>query len=187
MPLKQEELIAFFHELDPIYVELDDPIENFIGISILIDNTVLIWDHHEDGFDDEVNPEQDSTQVWGNLDYSDGAPPGCTNSSCDVLNSGTSIVVSNAVPTDIPDNETMTFYFDGGDKVLTSGPITMTRGAFPLESSVVGNANASYGIPGTHMEGATEVFTTTWWGNSFEAPVGQNIPIINNTGREGPQ
>ncbi len=53
------------------------------------------YDHWEDGFEpDPSNPAQATTQVWGDGDASNGAPPGIPG---DVLHSGTVIVLQSPV------------------------------------------------------------------------------------------
>ncbi len=54
------------------------------------------------------------------------------------------------------------FKYDGGDKVLASYPIAITRGAYPDS-------------PGSLMAGGVEVLDTSEWGTFYVAPVGQNV------------
>lgn len=55
-----------------------------------------------------------------------------------------------------------TIVYDGGDRLVASAPITITRGAYPDD-------------PGSLMAGGIEVHDVGMWGNEYEAPVGIDI------------
>lgn len=76
----------------------------------------------------------------------------------DVLSAGEAIVVSNLVelPRDIKD-----IFYDGGDKIISSGPIKVTRGAFPDTPDRDSNG------PGPLMAGTVEVAESSTWGKEF--------------------
>lgn len=54
--------------------------------------------------------------------------------------------------------------YDGGDRIQSSYPISVTRGAYPE-------------TPGSLLAGAVEVKDTTLWGTLFEAPTGSDVSI----------
>lgn len=132
-----------------------------IAISISTDDTVIWWDHWEDGYDaDVLNMTAASTEIWGDGQKSNGCHPDvtdCTDEN-DVLKAGDNIVIQNTIP--IP--RTTEIKYDGRDKVQASYPITITRGSYPKE-------------PGSLMAGGIEVHDTNSWGKNYEAPIGQNI------------
>lgn len=103
------------------------------SFSFLFHQTVIWYDHVEDGFDiDSTNSTLASgtTQIWGDGIASNGCRPDittCTDSS-DILNAGANIVLRNTV--EIPRNVNK-YVFDGGDRVQASFPVAMTRGAYP--------------------------------------------------------
>jgi len=71
------------------------PIESMFSVSVSVDNTVIWYDHWEDGYEmDLVSPNSTTTEVWGDGDASNGCAPGkaCTD-ELDVLKAGDSIVV----------------------------------------------------------------------------------------------
>ena len=71
------------------------PIETYISISIVADNTIIYYDHWEDDFEiDIANPVQPTTQIWGDGDPSNGAPPGFPG---DLLHPGDIIILDNPV------------------------------------------------------------------------------------------
>jgi hypothetical protein len=117
-----------------------------IGIAVSTDNTVLYWDHWEDGFEpDATFPTKKTTQIWGDGDLSNGCVPGraCVNPADDKLKAGDVIILENDVPASRP-NPPPPLY-DGGDRIQASYPIAVTRGAYPR------------GGAGSMMAGAVEV------------------------------
>jgi hypothetical protein len=144
------------------------PVVSLISISISTDNTVIWWDHWEDGYDADVAVAMGkTTRVWGDGDATNGCAPNvpvCTHAA-DVLRAGDSIVIKNSVV--VPRNA-KTFYYDGGDRIQASFPIAVTRAAYPNS-------------PGSLLAGAVEVLETTFWGLNFEAPVGTDVGASTNT------
>jgi hypothetical protein len=123
-------------------------INTFVALTFSTDNTVLWWDHWEDGYDLDVTQVNNRifytdtivprTQIWGDRNCSNGhrymlnigrQPNGTTcKDSDDVLMAGDSIVIRDLIG--VPRNVAK-IRFDGGDRVLTSFPITMTRVGYP--------------------------------------------------------
>jgi uncharacterized repeat protein (TIGR01451 family) len=133
------------------------PIETYISISVVADDTIIYYDHWEDDFEiDIANPIQPTTQIWGDGDPSNGAPPGF---SADLLNPGDIIILDNPVD---PATRQQVIDFDGGDKLGASHSIAMTRGTWADS-------------PGTLLAGALEVYDTGRWGLNYTATVGENV------------
>lgn len=164
IPLPEDQI---YHGLKSIYpsnqscpvfgANVDNPIITYISISALSDNTVLYYDHWEDGFEiDVTRPQQATTQIWGDGNAANGAPPGIP---VDRIMADTVIVLSNAV--DINTLRTV-IDFDGGDRVSSSNLIAMTRAGWATGSS-------------TLLADAVELYDTNNWGTSFETPVGENL------------
>jgi len=134
-------------------------VNSLISVTISTDATVIWYDHWEDGFEvDVTNPEKSTTQIWGDGDASNGCAPNvsdCTDAK-DVLKAGDAIVMENDVQ--LPRKQFDKRY-DGGDRIQSSFPIAVTRGAYP-------------DTPGSLMAGAVEVLDTGHWGYAFQAPVG---------------
>jgi hypothetical protein len=117
-----------------------------IGIAVSTDNTVLYYDHWEDGFErDATNPSRTTTQIWGDGNAANGCVPRrpCTNAD-DRLRAGDVIILENDVPASRP-NLLSPLVYDGGDRVQASFPIAVTRAAYPR------------GGAGSMMAGAVEV------------------------------
>ena len=165
VPLPEDDLFnETFETLNASAAE--QPVNTLISVAIAADGTIVYYDHWEDGFESDVtSPTQTSTEVWGDMDISNGAPPGVTTDANDVLDGGDAVVLENSVP--IPRVQSNILY-DGRDRIQASFPIAVTRGAFPEQ-------------PGSLMAGAVEVLDTDSWGTEFISPVGENTPDSSDT------
>lgn len=161
MPFPEEEMFKeMFYQINP---EKARPgIVTMLSIAISTDNTVLWYDHHEDGYEEAiVTPTSVSTMVWGDRNAANGCSPNidpCTDEN-DKLMAGDVVVVQNTV--ELP-RKTSQLFYDGGDRIQVSYPIAITRGAYPVQ-------------PGSLMAGAVEVLDLENWGQAFEAPLGMDI------------
>ena len=167
VPLPEDDLLNSFLLINqtPTY-GARSPITTILSIAVAADNTIIVYDHWEDGYElDPSNPQQISTAIWGDGNLANGAPPGVTTNSGDILKGGQSLVIQNNVPA--PRNGDNTNYFDGKDKISATFPIAITRSGYP------GNA-------GSLMAGAVEVFNTEFWGVNYIAPVGMNSPSVTS-------
>lgn len=137
-------------------------VETMLSLAIATDNTVIWYDHWEDGYDFDVSQSTSaSTMVWGDGDASNGCQPDvvpCTDYT-DKLMAGTTVVIQNSVKLPRKRNE---LFYDGSDRIQASYPIAITRGAYPAQ-------------PGSLMAGAVEVLELSNWGYSFEAPLGMDL------------
>ncbi|MEZ4863381.1 MAG: hypothetical protein R3C14_18835 [Caldilineaceae bacterium] len=134
-----------------------DPINTYISISVISDNTIIYYDHWEDGFEINVGRAlQPTTEIWGDGNPANGAPPQIPS---DRINADTVIVLNN--PVNINTRQSVLDY-DGGDRIAATNAIAITRAAWATGSS-------------TLLAGAVEVYDTNSWGTTFEAPVGENI------------
>ena len=138
--------------------DVTDPIITYVSIAARTSNTIIYYDHWEDGFEDDIaNPIQPTTEIWGDGNVSNGAPPNVAN---DQINANTVIILNNAIAT----GGRGTLDFDGGDKIASSKAIAATRAAW------------SDG-PKTLFAGAVEVYDTNFWGNRYDVPVGENVSV----------
>lgn len=132
------------------------------SIVVTGDNTVIYYDHWEDGYEIDIeHPSQATTQVWGDGAASNGCAPGvssCTNAN-DVLTAGQVIALRNNVV--LPRNPATLFY-DGHDKFSATKAMAVTRAGWALS-------------PGTVLASAVDVPPVRDYGTSFVIPVGQNI------------
>ena len=141
------------------------PLRGMSSLAIAASNTVVWYDHAEDGYEGDIlNPVQLTTRIWGDGLASNGcAPPlgetgypACTDAN-DVLDAGTVILLDEDVP--VPRDSSVILY-DGGDRIQSSFPIAVTRGVH------------SGGSPGALLGGAVEVHNMDSWGTSFKSPIG---------------
>ncbi|MBN1667553.1 MAG: carboxypeptidase regulatory-like domain-containing protein, partial [Anaerolineales bacterium] len=128
----------------------------YVSITIVADGTVVYFDHWEDGFEAAVNnPQQDTTDVWGDNDPSNGMPPGYTT---DLLNAGDIVILNNPVDT----SALSVIDFDGGDKIATTEAVAVTRATWATGS-------------GTLHGGAEELLDISVWGTNFNVPVSGSV------------
>ena len=140
------------------------PMESYVSIAIFLDNTVIYYDQWEDGYERDIaNPnhpysasEPFGTQIWGDGDPSNGYPPGFPT---DRLWAGDTIELHSSVALD---RIGQAAFFDGCDKFGSTKPIAATRTVWASESK-------------TLFAGANEMYDTTYFGDEFVCPVGENI------------
>jgi hypothetical protein len=144
---------------------IDDDIITTIAIAILSDNTIIYYDHWENGLQENLldsKRRQKTTEIWGDNDPSNGQPP----TGPDILLKG-SIVLQNRVP--VPRNKDR-ILFDGGDKLTAvGGGIAVTLAAWPLHQK---NNDPTIEIL---YAGAWELYSTSRWGTRFLIPIGENL------------
>lgn len=142
-----------------------DPVETYISIAVAADGTLVYYDQWENGYDDDIaNPANlysvgnpGGTQIWGDGDLSNGAPPGIPS---DILNAGTVISLKNVVQST---TRASVIDFDGGDKIAATKPIAVTRAGWASNSK-------------TMLAGANEVYDVDNWGVEYRIPVGPTTP-----------
>ena len=143
-----------------------NPINSITSISISQDDTIVYYDHQEDGFELDITaPIQTTTEVWGDGNTSNGTAPGFPT---DILNTGSVILLNNVYFTTSPP----AISFDGGDKFGTTTNAAVTRVAW------------SDG-PDTLLAGALEVYDEARWGRNYTFPVGENLTNATANVRPG--
>src|SRR5262249_35911910 len=138
-------------------------VQTVLSIVVGTTNTVLIYDHWEDGYENDLNnPVQSTTQIWGDGILTNGVAPGTTN---DILPLGSVITLTNIVS--LPRNPS-TFKYDGRDRIGATRAVTLSRAGWTTTI-------------GTLLASSTEVYDTTRYGTFFMIPVGTNTtPTIEN-------
>ena len=132
-------------------------IVNVISIAANATNTIIVWDHFEDGYEADIaNPTQATTRIWGDGNTTNGIPPGFAT---DVINAGTVIALRSTVG--VPHNPT-NIVFDGQDKFTATKAVATSFAAWPAD-------------PGAVLADAIEVTDTTSWGTNYISPVGTNV------------
>ena len=147
----------------------NDTIHSVISLTVTADDALIYYDQWENGFDADIsNPADlyanpgnlDGVQIWGDGDASNGSPPGFPG---DLLVAGDVIVLEDDVPVPGGVRDPMQIFFDGGDKLVSTELLAVTRGAWP-----------STGVQ-AQLGGAVEVFDVNRWGTLFEVPIGENL------------
>ena len=166
VPYHPDELSAQFQaaQNQPI----DEDLVITISVSVLRPDTTLVYyDHWEDGLEPNTGIRtQNSTEVWGNNDPSDGAPQ---NIPADVFAVGSDVAVQRSL-IDVPvsDPPSTPYPYDGGDQIVSvGGSIAVTMVAWP--------EILPFDIPGYLFAGAWELYPTSRWGTEYVIPVGENL------------
>ena len=129
VPLPEDQLMASFVALAPGLA--DTSVRTTIAITAAGNGTFLYYDHWEDGYEADIaNPVQASTQVWGDANLANGAPPGCAVVTCDVVNAGRVITLQNDVFVNPRDPGTI--LFDGRDKIGSTLLVAVTQAGWPI-------------------------------------------------------
>ena len=132
--------------------------QTYMSLAAIADGTIIYYDHWEDGYEADIDaPTQPTTEIWGDGNLSNGAPPGIAS---DLIDSGTVVVMNNPVP--LP-RDPSDILFDGRDKIAASKTISMTKTGWASDSD-------------TLLAGSVELFDTDNWGTDYIVPVGQDIP-----------
>lgn len=144
-----------------------------ISISVLRSDSVIYYDHWEDELEPNITqPNQITTQVWGDNDSTNGIPPGF---STDVLNAGDVITLQNVVEVEPRDRAVV--LYDGGDKLISmGGAIAVNLAVWP--ETVLGEDLTP--IPGILFAGAWELYPTSRWGTNYVIPIGEDV--VRGTG-----
>lgn len=141
-----------------------NPVISRSGIAILYDNTVLYYDHFEDGYETDLTTRnQQSTEHWGDGNLTNGVAPigGGQYDADDVLEKGDVVIIADAVQTEFLGDR---FEYAAGDKIGATAPVAVTRAAWASGSS-------------TLLAGALELYPTNRWGLEYELPVGEDDSI----------
>ena len=138
-------------------------VQTTISIAVERSNIIIYYDQWEDGLEDDItSPTQNTTQVWGDGDVTNGVAPTvrAQGPGQDTLLDDDVIVLQNLV---LLPRDSLTLFYDGGD-VFTSigGAIAATVVTWPEG-------------PGILYACAWELYPTNQWGEQFKIPVGQDL------------
>eukprot|EP00808_Paulinella_micropora_P029505 g12409.t1 len=112
-----------------------------LGIGVLVPNTIIVYDHWEDGYEiDPRHPVQKTTEIWGDGNLTNGKPPG-VYFPLDMFVGGSHLVIFESFADATVPRDPSVILLDARDRILTTFPITMTRAGWPTSLGVV-NAGA---------------------------------------------
>lgn len=160
IPAPEDDGVAALDGIFPgsVPFPITEPMVSFTSLSLIAEETLIYYDHWEDGYEIDIsNPTQASTQIWGDGNAGNGAPPGYP---ADNLGPNTVIVLRSNV--NLATRQSVVD-FDGGDKFGATRSIAATRAFWDSGAS-------------TLLAAAFEVYPTDEWGTSFRSPVGVNSP-----------
>ncbi len=188
VPFPEDQLLQ---GLQSINATAANPVTTYISIAAVADGTIIYYDQWENGYDADIaNPlnlynggNPGGTQIWGDGDPSNGAPPfvcvggsnagaactvpsQCPSGTCDtsdLVDAGKVILLKNDVNT----ANLSAIDFDGRDKLAATKTVAVSHTAWGAGS-------------GTLLAGSVEVFDTNSWGTEFLAPIGADIADITD-------
>jgi uncharacterized repeat protein (TIGR01451 family) len=158
LPLPEAQVLQSFRSVDGMN-RVRAPLESVTSIVVTGPDTIIHYDHWEDGYETDINnPVQPTTQIWGDGDDSNGIPPGYASDPMG-LPMGAVIPLRNDV--NLPRNPAEILY-DARDRVTASKALVVTRALWARDTGPV-------------LAEAVEVSATIDHGTHYIAPVGEDV------------
>ena len=162
VPIPEQAMLASMQAINAT-VNGTGGMDSIITITATENNTIIYYDQWENGYEANLAvPGQTTgtarTQIWGDGDATNGAPPGAAVGTDPAINSGKIITLRNTIP--LP-RVAANVFFDGGDMIGASKTISISRAQIPLPT-------------GSVISSAVEVRDTRYFGTNYTAPVGAN-------------
>ncbi len=133
------------------------PMAEFITFSTASDNTVIYYDHWEDGYEADItNPIQATTEVYGDGVPGNGFPSGNPG---DLIPAGTVFSLRNFVNTSTLQ---AVLDYDARDKVASYKALSLTKVTYPQNIASL-------------LAGCYEIYERGIWGTEYRSPVGVNL------------
>ena len=162
-PFPENDMQTTLNAIDVFRGYIGNEMRTVLSMTAGLDDTVIYYDHWEDGYELDVTaPTQGTTQVWGDDDPSNGIAPGFTQ---DVIRAGTLINLEATI--DVTRNVVVLEY-DGRDRISATRPISLTRALYAIN-------------PGEVLAEACAVFDTGLHGMLYRAPVGVGTGVGGGT------
>ncbi|HPK36921.1 MAG TPA: hypothetical protein PLH01_01445, partial [Kiritimatiellia bacterium] len=158
LPLPEAQVLKAFNTLDGLG-QVKAPIDSVTSIVVTGPDTIIHYDHWEDGYEVDINnPAQPTTRIWGDGNDANGIPPGYASDPMG-LPQGAVISLRNNV--NLPRNPSQILY-DGRDRITASKALAVSRALWPVSV-------------GTVLSEAVEVTATIDHGTHYIAPVGEDV------------
>ena len=139
---------------------LTNNVRTVVSMKISYPNTIITYDHWEDGYESNITaPIQSTTRVWGDGNLTNGIAPGYPS---DIIPAGGYIILDNQfsynprVATDI--------VFDGKDKIYTTTDVAVSK--YVGDVTIVNLQSLK-----------TNVLDITRFGKYFVVPFGEDITL----------
>ena len=122
---------------------ITNDVNRIISIKSPYPGIVVTYDHWEDGYESDIrDPQQSTTEVWGDNDPINGIAPGYPT---DYIPSGGDFVFENQYIYN-PRNS-LEFYYDGKDKIHTSADVAISTVAGDVNRFDIQVAKLMFMIP----------------------------------------
>jgi len=156
VPFGEDDVHLALHTIDDFAGNIGGTMRSTISIVAGVTNTIIFYDHWEDGYEDQISaPTQSTTEVWGDWNSTNGIPPDYANDAVDA-GSIITLLTDIPVPRD-PDN----IMFDGRDKFSVNKPVAISRAMYAVS-------------PGEVLAGSAQVLDVGQHGFTHRAPIGVN-------------
>lgn len=137
-----------------------DIVRNVLSIKVNYPKTVIVYDHWEDGYETDItNPQQSTTEIWGDGDRSNGVAPGYPN---DIIPAGGEIIIDK---TFAYNRNQFSIQYDGKDKIYSTNDLAISK---------ITGSNANFGIQNVK----TDVIDITRFGKSFTIGFGEDLAAL---------
>ncbi|HMO05950.1 MAG TPA: SdrD B-like domain-containing protein [Kiritimatiellia bacterium] len=157
IPFDEDEVNVALNTIDNFSGNIGTTLRSTISIVGGITNTVLYWDHWEDGYEANIMaPTQATTKVWGDNNPLNGIPPGF---SSDRVGEGDIITLTNDIP--LPRSGT-NIYYDARDRLSVTRWVAMSRYLYAPS-------------PGEVLADSAQIYDRSKFGFEFRVPVGINV------------
>ncbi|MGI5869738.1 MAG: DUF2341 domain-containing protein [Kiritimatiellia bacterium] len=158
LPLPEAQVLQAFNTLDG-WNRIKAPMESVTSIVVTGPDTIVHYDHWEDGYEVDINnPAQPTTQIWGDGNDANGIPPGYASDPVG-LPMGAVIPLRNNVS--LPRNPSIVLY-DARDRITASKALVISRALWSVSTGPV-------------LAESIEVAATIDHGTHYVAPVGEDV------------
>ena len=138
---------------------MDNSVRNVVSIKVPYPNTIIVYDHWEDGYEDDITvPVQSTTEVWGDGDPSTGVAPGYPD---DIIPAGGYIILDETFAFNRSQTE---LRYDGRDKIYSTADIMVSK---------VTGGSSRFEVQNVK----TDVLDVTRFGRQFTIGFGENTDI----------
>jgi len=156
VPFSENDVHLALNAIDDFQGNIGSELRSTISIVAGTTNTVIYYDHWEDGYEGiATSPTQTTTEVWGDNNPINGIPPGYSE---DIVTAGSIITLDNNI--DVP-RDPAVITFDGRDEFSVTRWVAVSRAMHATD-------------PGEVLAGAAQMYDRGEYGFQFRAPVGIN-------------
>lgn len=135
-------------------------VRNILSIKVNYPKTVIVYDHWEDGYETDItNPQQSTTEIWGDGDITNGVAPGYPN---DIIPAGGEIIIDK---TFAYNRNQFSIQYDGKDKIYSTNDLAISK---------ITGSDANFNVQNIK----TDVIDITRFGKSFTIGFGEDLTAL---------